>query len=1047
MNDSLYPEFVHRRMQEWKTDPSFSASIPKIHSSNKFKSQLSTNSNNRYTTSLLKDDTVKSNYFSQDSFYKEPTRFDENRSYLTFQKPSLLHHSQIKIKEEEDERFFPFYSTPNKMDYERKKIFSDSLKLSPMTQGKSSIPAKSQIYNLNQRQAYLPTDNQMYSPNQSKNYMSAEDQVYTHNQSQTFMSTENEIKILPQLVGIAPDGRLVLLPMSSPPLNSMIYNKFNYEVSTNSSNVPFFKDISNDKAKSDPSLQIETEFSKEHIDKSIIYQQSVKPKNYNKDLPFNHKEIASLTTKSTLKERSNSDHSLSGNLDLSGNHDISGNLDLSGNHDLPGNNDLPENHSFSGCHLPGNRNLNNEYKDKCDNVEKIILGQSHESNALEKISNINQTSQAVNEKIDSQDINQYSIGDHTENQYPADGHISSDKNTESHSDLAIYIENKSKSIANKSDYKNDIQLKSKNCIDEPLASDVLSSFSTLIHPESTDLVSKNANKSEISNKNLVTIISDHQNDQDSEFLQPQNEGVNLKGSVLITLLELIIEQVESNIESFSLNLTEEFSLVNFIISSLVDNGNTKKCNVSENFMALRYCFKMFILQNEKIPFFIDSIDKEINFEGDLRDCVNELFLEVWDLLFTFMVIFVSKFPFQLEQLADIIAHLLVPMENEAEKLKDVLIVILSDSMESISEFNDESINESYKSSIIVNKSIESPVKINTSIESPVKINTSNKKFIANINLSKVSSINKSDLLDIEDDKFEIKQEVIKDSNKEVIKDSVIENEAKEIHNNEMESREDSIIEDEAKEAHNNGTKLKEDNIIEDKEKEKSSKEEVEKENIIKKEVEKENSFKGEKINNKKGNVKDMKIEKEISLPPIDRESLIDLKYDLSSSESESESSVSFDSDGMPVVKTPTMESNHTKTPVFSEFSPPLSRNEEVNVDISSNVSEKSHQNKLISTHKDEDSDDDIDMLMNESLNISKRSSNTQKEQTPKQNSKMIDWNDKNLLPTESKVSEKLILKKPGFWDESESDSDVPTPPILSSKRNNDEDDFDFDFYD
>ena len=135
-----------------------------------------------------------------------------------------------------------------------------------------------------------------------------------------------------------------------------------------------------------------------------------------------------------------------------------------------------------------------------------------------------------------------------------------------------------------------------------------------------------------------------------------------------------------------------------------------------------------------------------------------------------------------------------------------------------------------------------------------------------------------------------------------------------------------------------------------------------------------NSVKGEEAVEKSIKSKDL------NSSVVNRESAVDLKHNLSLSESDNESSsISFDSDGMPVNKQPSVrESNRSKTPISNESCSPLQSaqkerilHSENPVDISSSVYEKFCEKTLMSSSR-EDSDDEIDMLMNESLNLSKR---------------------------------------------------------------------------
>ena len=510
-------------MYEWKHDSSLSTSVHNNQLYNRLKAD----------TSLTHDEAVKVVHFLEDSVQKNQTSTVDRRSYLTYQQPSSFYRSQMKAgKSEKDfSRQFlnePYYNTPvNHTDEERKRILSESLN--------STI-------------------------SQSKTYMPV---------------VENEIRILPQLVGIAPDGRLVLLPMSSAPLNSTFSNKANHESkSLGNSRITFCEDMCYDNIMFDSNVQIDQE--------PLILNKSGVKDNINLNVPLVDSAIQTHNNTFSL----NATGPGSTILQTMQPERIETSLPFINN-----NNFNQPNEKFSSTqeteilkeHVNHDYSINsvNKFKHKIDNMANTMHKQISSSlkleNVAEQLSSTNQSNciTTPDEPIFSKDINQYPLGIHTEN----------------HTDLPLYITNKSSTL---SEIDNQT-LKSTNILNETiistenlsqsLASSVNSSHSAMltenfIQPTlsidsfNKPILSDITNQLEISKNNTNNVLSatslniletqDKEGGSTSDYIGTQHER-DFEESVLINLLELLIEKVENANEKFVLSIEEDFSSVHVIL--------------------------------------------------------------------------------------------------------------------------------------------------------------------------------------------------------------------------------------------------------------------------------------------------------------------------------------------------------------------------------------------------------------------------------------------------------------------------------------------------
>ncbi|XP_057316738.1 ras guanine nucleotide exchange factor R-like [Hydractinia symbiolongicarpus] len=429
--------------------------------------------------------------------------------------------------------------------------------------------------------------------------------------------------------------------------------------------------------------------------------------------------------------------------------------------------------------------------------------------------------------------------------------------------------------------------------------------------------------------------------------------------VLFNLLENVLERVQDDEseEVLVLNLETDSGLTNTIIGTAEIEGDLSRFNASEICMAFRYHLKDTMMQRKEVPFINDNLDVSTDFEGDLRDCVQPMYLELWDTLYAFLSSIMDLFEFNPSQVSKIYSDALIPADK---KLQDQLCTALTNILAATISDDDENIAE-------------------------------------------------------EEQEGEEQDEDKKDDEEST-------------ENEEMERPDVSITEDfdkhMADDSHVAGDSHLNDSINE--------------------------SFSAEILNGQKGD-----LSKTISI-------------DLGTvSEEESSSTVSFDSDGMPVKR-----SKQAATP--KQNSSKEIENEHVEAsgkELSMNSAAylKMREEFLTSPVQDDSEDDCIDNLLGESLGYSRNRHlrmPTKKEVKEKVDVKKksevseVEISELEGLETrnnnsgsqlnDSKTSSqtKIKLKKPGFWDHSDSDSDLDIDEVNKPVTNsNDDDDFDFDFYD
>jgi len=208
----------------------------------------------------------------------------------------------------------------------------------------------------------------------------------------------------------------------------------------------------------------------------------------------------------------------------------------------------------------------------------------------------------------------------------------------------------------------------------------------------------------------------------------------------------------------------------------------------------------------------------------------------------------------------------------------------------------------------------------------------------------------------------------------------------------------------------------------------------------------------------------------------------DLSQSLSlENEDENSSTLSFDSDGLPVRRskqtTKQQDSISQNNSTLSEASSNL------NLNGSKAYQEMRHESLMSPVHESVDDDDELEDLLGESIGLNKRpqkmtssppppvapystenNSSTNDQLSKKSSIKMtpssdlITRSESSLTSqTKNKNQKKMDVKKPDFWDtESESDFDLSNAGRSGNQssqqqqgKNNDDDDddFDFDFYD
>lgn len=431
--------------------------------------------------------------------------------------------------------------------------------------------------------------------------------------------------------------------------------------------------------------------------------------------------------------------------------------------------------------------------------------------------------------------------------------------------------------------------------------------------------------------------------------------------VLFNLLENVLERVQDDEseEVLVLNLETDSGLMNTIIGTAEIEGDLSRFNASEICMAFRYHLKDTMMQRKQVPFINENLDVSTDFEGDLRDCIQPMYLELWDTLYAFLSSIMDLFEFNPSQVAKIYSNALIPADK---KLQDQLYTALTNILAATISDDDENIAEE------------------------------------------------------EQEGEEVQGEENKDE------EESMENEA-------MEKPDVSITEDfdkhMADDSHITGDSHLNYSINE--------------------------SSSAEILNGQKGD-----LSKTISI-------------DLGTvSEDESSSTVSFDSDGMPVKRSKqaaTPKQNNSKEVENDHVE--VSGNE---LSMNSAAYLKMRQEFLTSPVQDDSEDDSIDDLLGESLGYSRNrhlrmptKKNIEEKVDVKKKTEVSEGDISELggLETRNNNSEsqlndpktssqtKIKLKKPGFWDHSDSDSDLDidevNKPVTNS--NDDDDDFDFDFYD